>query len=108
LPEIIEAGLIGSKERFPFSPLISQADLQFFSEDEAFIQLVPEDSMHFEAHMKHLCRLYNQFRRALTRNSSEAAIRRAVDDLFSLAFETDVETIANSSYRWVSLSIIHK
>ncbi|KAJ7212951.1 hypothetical protein GGX14DRAFT_563996 [Mycena pura] len=95
LPEIVAASLIGSKERFPCSPIISQADLQSFSEAEIFIR---EDSMHFEAHMKHLCRLYNQFRKALSRNNSEAAIRRAVDSLFSLVFETDVDTIAGGNY----------
>jgi hypothetical protein len=82
--------------------------LQLFSQNEDFIQLVPEDSMHFEAHTKLLCCMYNQFREALARSGSEAAIRRAVDDLFSLAFETDADTLANSAYLWVSLPISHK
>ncbi|KAJ7269563.1 hypothetical protein C8J57DRAFT_1508729 [Mycena rebaudengoi] len=77
LPHLIEAGLIGSQEKHPFSPLISQADLQLFSQNEDFIQL---------------------FREALARSGSGAAIRRAVDDLFSLAFETDADTLANSAY----------
>ncbi|KAJ7894646.1 hypothetical protein B0H14DRAFT_3854240 [Mycena olivaceomarginata] len=54
--------------------------------------------MNFEGHMKHLCRLFNRFKGALDRSSSEAAIRRAVDDLFELAFETDPNALVNSSY----------
>ncbi|KAJ7212940.1 hypothetical protein GGX14DRAFT_542424 [Mycena pura] len=42
LPEIVAASLTGSNQKYPFSPLISQADLQFSS--QAYdIQLVPED-----------------------------------------------------------------
>ncbi|KAJ7204757.1 hypothetical protein GGX14DRAFT_398103 [Mycena pura] len=91
--------MAGSNQKYPFSPLITQAELQFFSR-EGVIQLVSEDSMHFDTHTKILCRQYNQFRSALARSSScEAAIRRAVDDLFSLVFETDSDSLAEGTYR---------
>ncbi|KAJ7212943.1 hypothetical protein GGX14DRAFT_619524 [Mycena pura] len=54
--------------------------------------------MRFETHMRILCRQYNQLRSATQRNNSEAAIRHAIDDLFSLVFETD-DIIAGGSYR---------
>ncbi|KAJ7043489.1 hypothetical protein C8F04DRAFT_720364 [Mycena alexandri] len=98
LPQFIEAGLRHATERHRYSPLISQAEFDLIRLDEDFVQIVPEDSMNFEKHMVHLCRLFNRFKRALDRSSSEAAIPRAVDDLFELAFETDPNALVNSSY----------
>ncbi|KAJ7248469.1 hypothetical protein C8J57DRAFT_1358332 [Mycena rebaudengoi] len=97
LPQFIEAGLRHRTERHRYSPLISQTEFDLICLDEDFVQIVPEDSMNFEGHMKHLCRLFNRFKGALGRSRS-AAIRRAVDDLFELAFETDPNALVNSSY----------
>ncbi|KAF8136002.1 hypothetical protein K438DRAFT_753551 [Mycena galopus ATCC 62051] len=97
LPHFIEAALALSTENHPFSPHISQAELQTALKAGSF-RAVQDDGMNFQGHMPHLCRLYNRFKQALARGSSEAAIRRAVDDLFELAFETDPSALVNSSY----------
>ncbi|KAJ7511872.1 hypothetical protein B0H11DRAFT_1953435 [Mycena galericulata] len=107
LLQFIEAGLRDPTERHRYSPLISQAEFDVIRIMDEFVQIVPEDSMNFEGRMKHLCCLFNRFKTALDRNSSEAAIRRAVDDLFELAFETDPKALVNSSYLWVSLPSCH-
>jgi hypothetical protein len=103
LPQFIEAGLKHPTERHRYSPLISQAEFDLIRKDEDLVQIFAQDSMNFEGHMKHLCRLFNRFKGALNGSSSEVTIRRAVDDLLELAFETDPNALVNSSYLWVPL-----
>ncbi|KAF8136007.1 hypothetical protein K438DRAFT_1882110 [Mycena galopus ATCC 62051] len=101
LPQLIQAALDTSPETYSFKPLISQTDFDLSARIADFIEVVPEDSMNFAGHMPHLCRLYNRLGRALVdqnQQTSEAAIRRAVDDVFELALQNDRDAWFESSY----------
>ncbi|KAJ7062945.1 hypothetical protein C8F01DRAFT_1251739 [Mycena amicta] len=106
LPELIEEARHTTNEQCLNFPSISRADFdEYASPNHQSFKSVNEDCMHFADNIVQLCRLYDHFKRMLDRDSTEKALRAAVDFLFTLVFETSAEANRRHEYSYVFLHV---
>ncbi|KAK7054255.1 hypothetical protein R3P38DRAFT_3171860 [Favolaschia claudopus] len=93
LPTLITESLVGRiTEKVAHIPVVQLAQMDALR-TQGKCNLVEEDPHDFQGNMHHLCRLYSKFMVATTPTPvnpkpPEALVRRAVDDLFELVFQT--------------------